>query len=119
MGKGPMMTDVACFCGCFYSFDGGAGSCPRCGENAALPIGSAVMRTERGQRAGAGPSGRLAGQLTGKHGVSVQVHVADLADPGNVAGLEHLIGPAEPDLLVNNAGLADRYAPGPRTQRGS
>jgi hypothetical protein len=45
--------------------------------------------------------------------------VADLADPGDVAGLEHLIGPAEPGLLVNNAGLADRYAPGPRTGRGS
>jgi hypothetical protein len=27
-----MMTDVACFCGCLYSFDGDAGACPRCGE---------------------------------------------------------------------------------------
>jgi short-subunit dehydrogenase len=73
------------------------------------------MRTQRGQRASAGPSGRLAGRLTGKHGVSGQVHVADLADPGDAAWLVHLIGPAEPDLLVSSAGLADRYAPDPRT----
>ena len=31
-----MMTDVACFCGCFYSFEGGAGPCPKCGEVAAV-----------------------------------------------------------------------------------
>jgi len=26
------MTDVACFCGCCYSFSGNTGACPRCGE---------------------------------------------------------------------------------------
>lgn len=26
------MTDVACFCGCCYSFVGDVGACPRCGE---------------------------------------------------------------------------------------
>jgi hypothetical protein len=26
------MTQVACFCGCCYSFDGDIGACPRCGE---------------------------------------------------------------------------------------
>jgi hypothetical protein len=31
-----MMADVACFCGCCFSFDGGAGACPRCGEVASL-----------------------------------------------------------------------------------
>jgi hypothetical protein len=30
------MTDVACFCGCFFSFDDGAGACPRCGEVASV-----------------------------------------------------------------------------------
>jgi len=26
------MTDVACFCGCLYAFDGDWGVCPECGE---------------------------------------------------------------------------------------
>ena len=34
--KVPVMTDVACFCDCFYSFDGGAGACPKCGEVASV-----------------------------------------------------------------------------------
>lgn len=25
------MTNVACFCGCAYSFDSGEGPCPKCG----------------------------------------------------------------------------------------
>jgi hypothetical protein len=45
------MTDVACFCGCFFSFDGGAGACPKCGEVASvtgLPVleGSGCNRPE-------------------------------------------------------------------------
>ena len=34
-----MMTDVACFCGCLFSFDGGVGACPRCGEVASVTAG--------------------------------------------------------------------------------
>ena len=30
------MTDVACFCGCVYSFHEDVGVCPRCGEYASL-----------------------------------------------------------------------------------
>jgi hypothetical protein len=30
------MTDVACFCGCLFSFRGEVGVCPRCGEYASL-----------------------------------------------------------------------------------
>ena len=30
------MTDVACFCGCLYSFSGEVGACPKCGEFASL-----------------------------------------------------------------------------------
>jgi hypothetical protein len=30
------MTGVACFCGCCFSFDGGAAACPRCGEVATV-----------------------------------------------------------------------------------
>jgi uncharacterized protein len=48
----------------------------------------------------------LAGRLADEHGVRVQTHVADLTDPGDLAGLEQVIAAAGPDLLVNNAGFA-------------
>jgi uncharacterized protein len=48
----------------------------------------------------------LARQLTDQHGVCVQVHPADLTDPGDLAALERAIAAAEPDLLVDNAGFA-------------
>ncbi len=28
----PIMANVACFCGCCFSFAGAAGACPECGE---------------------------------------------------------------------------------------
>jgi hypothetical protein len=34
-----MMIDVACFCGCCFSFESGAGACPRCGEVARVTAG--------------------------------------------------------------------------------
>ncbi len=43
------MTDVACFCGCLYSFDGDAGACPRCGEYATVRTGPADTCTKGGQ----------------------------------------------------------------------
>jgi hypothetical protein len=43
------MTDVACFCGCCYSFEGDGGACPRCGEYAAVRPGPAVASTGRNQ----------------------------------------------------------------------
>jgi hypothetical protein len=49
-GKVRMMTDVACFCGCVYSFYGHAGACPGCGEVATLTVGRASAGTERGQQ---------------------------------------------------------------------
>jgi hypothetical protein len=33
------MAQVACFCGCLYSFDGDGGACPKCGEYASLTAG--------------------------------------------------------------------------------
>jgi hypothetical protein len=39
------MTDVACFCGCCYSFSGAAGPCPVCGE---IAVVSAHPRTGHG-----------------------------------------------------------------------
>jgi hypothetical protein len=35
------MAQVACFCGCCFSFDRGAGACPKCGEVASLSGGAA------------------------------------------------------------------------------
>ena len=35
------MAQVACFCGSCFSFDGGAGTCPKCGEAAMLGGGAA------------------------------------------------------------------------------
>jgi uncharacterized protein len=60
-----------------------------------------VIAARRGDRLRA-----LAGRLTSEHGARVQTHVADLADPGDLAGLEPVIAAAGPDLLVNNAGFA-------------
>jgi hypothetical protein len=34
------MTDVACFCGYLFFFDGDAGACPSCGEVADLTDGT-------------------------------------------------------------------------------
>ena len=36
------MTDVACFCGSLFSFDGGAGACPKCGAVASITAGPAL-----------------------------------------------------------------------------
>jgi hypothetical protein len=51
-----MMADVACFCGCFYSFDGGAGACPGCGEVATVTAAQVAAGTERGQQGQPGPA---------------------------------------------------------------
>jgi hypothetical protein len=55
-GKVRMMADVACFCGCVYSFDGHAGACPGCGEVATLTVGRASAGTEHGQQEQPGPA---------------------------------------------------------------
>jgi hypothetical protein len=47
--KASMMTDVACFCGCCFSFDGGAAACPRCGEVASVTAGLALEDAGRSQ----------------------------------------------------------------------
>ena len=43
------MMDVACFCGCCFSFDGGAAACPRCGEVAGVTASPALEGTRRTQ----------------------------------------------------------------------
>ena len=44
-----MMADVACFCGCFYSFDGAGGACPTCGEYASVAAGPTPEPTGHGR----------------------------------------------------------------------
>src|ERR1700722_17749959 len=39
------MFNVACFCGCCYSFSKGAGACARCGKTAAVSVPSPGART--------------------------------------------------------------------------
>jgi len=38
------MTDVACFCGCLFSFNGGAGACPKCLKVASVTAGPVLER---------------------------------------------------------------------------
>jgi len=56
------MTDVACYCGCCYSFDGGAGACPKCGEYATVTAGPAFASTGRSQQEQPGPATNGAAQ---------------------------------------------------------
>jgi hypothetical protein len=83
------MTDVACFCGCLYSFDGGAGACPRCGEYATVRTGPAVTCTEGGQPREQGVlaicQDRQNGQTAGSFSRRDWVLVSDLLDRVSVA----------------------------------
>lgn len=38
------MTDVACFCGCLFSFNGDAGACSKCGRVASVTAGPVLER---------------------------------------------------------------------------
>lgn len=39
------MMDVACFCGCVYSFSGSLGVCPKCGKY--VTLGHVTIEEER------------------------------------------------------------------------
>jgi hypothetical protein len=39
-----MMTSVACFCGCLFSFNDGEGACPKCGRVARVTAGPVLER---------------------------------------------------------------------------
>jgi hypothetical protein len=40
------MTHVACFCGCLFSFNDGAGACPKCGRVASVTAGPVLEHPE-------------------------------------------------------------------------
>jgi hypothetical protein len=77
------MTDVACFCGCCYSFEGDGEACPRCGEYAAVRSGPALASTGRNQPE---PVPAANGAGAGREPARVSRDAAK-ADSGRLVGL--------------------------------
>jgi hypothetical protein len=44
------MTNVACFCGCLYSFDGAEGPCPQCGVVASVRTTAMCQASHDGEQ---------------------------------------------------------------------
>jgi hypothetical protein len=84
------MADVACFCGCCYSFEGGAGACPRCGEYAVVAPASA----EQGSRSGPGRAEAAA-------------VVVPAAEYRRLRALEQLASPQQREDAATAAALAE------------
>lgn len=89
-----MMADVACFCGCFYSFDGAAGACPQCGEIASVGTGPAPESAGQGRpehRVPIANGVRQNGQATRTFPEWVE------AGAGALAGVAATAGAGDPD----------------------
>lgn len=74
------MADVACFCGCCFSFVGAVGACPECGEAVTLttapafaPLGAGGTESICIVRWNGLPSAELAGSNALHRGVAEQV----------------------------------------------
>lgn len=93
------MADVACFCGCLYSFEGCADACPQCGEVAAVTAGPPASST--GRRAGEPRVADMNG--AGQNGQTAGIcRERDEADPGPLAGIASTspgAGLAKPPVL--------------------
>jgi len=118
------MTDVACFCNCFYSFEDDAGACPQCGAVAAVRTAAASTGRARSRRAqpplpatgGNAEQARGRERATGNRGPA-GVCVPGQQDPSvvdrfNAAQLAMFLTTLRP-------GLADRYAPRSRHDAGT
>jgi len=93
------MTDVACFCGCCFWFDGEAAACPRCGEVARVAAGPV-----------AGSAGRSRPEATAATAMAPATDVYALGrDPGESARLQRQSEELGPD----SAALLDRVGLGP------
>jgi hypothetical protein len=81
------MSDVACFCGCLFSFDGDAAACPGCGKYAVVRTGTALTGPEddqpREQRVLAPGHD---GQAAAGHGLGDQALVYAFLDGFKAAG---------------------------------
>lgn len=78
------MAEVACFCGCFYSFDGDGGACPQCGEYASVRTAPALRSSGRSQPGQPAPAANSAGRNGQKAGTGRErVEVS----PGSLAGI--------------------------------
>jgi hypothetical protein len=82
------MTDVACFCGCCFSFDAGAAACPRCGEVATVTADPAPGDAGRSQPKIPVPALNGTGQNGQLPQASPERAEAD-ALPGHPAGVVH------------------------------
>ena len=99
------MAEVACFCGCCFSFDGAAGACPTCGEVARLTAGPVT-----------GPAGhsRPEHPVPVTNGDRQNRHVPDVPPEQIEAG----VGPSDVALSGITAGAIAGHT-GPAAQRRS
>lgn len=111
------MADVACFCNCFYSFEGGAGACPRCGAVAVVMTAAAPTGRERSQRA----QSRVPAVGDDTAEARARERAAGRRDPAvlSIPGLHNasVIGSVNEaqramTLTALSSGLAGRYGPG-------
>ena len=89
--KVGMMADVACFCGCLYSFDGAAGACPQCGEIASVATGPAPGSTGQARpdhRVPIALGVRQDGQAPGTFPEWVEARAGALAGVGATSGAD-------------------------------
>jgi hypothetical protein len=95
-----MMTDVACFCGCLFSFDGGEGACPRCGEVASVTSGRPEIPLPVTN--GIGQNGQMRG------------HARNGPKPAPRPALQRALF-----MTAVSSWLAGHYAPVPGTDKGA
>ena len=104
-----MMTDVACFCGCCFSFDGGAAACPRCGEVASVTVGPGLEDAGRSQPKIPVP----VANGTGQNGHMPEA-CPERAEPAPCPAAQRA-----PFMTAASSRLAGRYPPIPGTDEGA
>ena len=111
------MADVACFCDCFYSFEGAAGACPRCGAVAVVMTAAAPTGRERSQRAQSRVRafGDDTAEARARERAAGKRDPAVLSFPGlHNASVIGSVNEAQRAMFLTapSSGLAGRYGPG-------